>query len=83
MCKRGNFKFLRVIGNDGKPKNVGIDSCIYDLVKALNDANIQTVACCCGHGEKHGIISLRDGRELIITQNLSEALNCSNTKQSK
>ena len=43
-----------------------IDICIADLVAALNAANIQTVASCCGHGEQDGNIFLEDGRELII-----------------
>jgi hypothetical protein len=51
----------------GKP-TVWCDPEIADLVGALNRAGIQTVASCSGHGEKDGIISLRDGRELIVRQ---------------
>ena len=43
-----------------------IDYCIADIVAALNAANLTTEASCCGHGEQTGIISLVDGRELII-----------------
>ena len=43
-----------------------IDICIADIVAALNAANIKTGASCCGHGQMNGIISLKDGRELII-----------------
>lgn len=43
-----------------------IDYCIADIVAALNAANIITVASCCGHGDQDGIISLEDGRELIV-----------------
>lgn len=43
-----------------------IDYCIADIVAALNAANIITVASCCGHSEHDGIISLDDGREIII-----------------
>jgi hypothetical protein len=49
-----------------KLKLVGIDYCIAPLIKVLNDGGISTVACCCGHGKNHGVISLQDGRELII-----------------
>jgi len=44
----------------------GIDLCIADIVAALNAANIETAASCCGHGKKDGVISLKDGRELIL-----------------
>lgn len=45
----------------------GIDYCIADIVAALNAANIETVASCCGHGdESKAVISLEDGRELRI-----------------
>ena len=43
-----------------------IDFCIADIVAALNAANITTEASCCGHGQIDGIISLSDGRELLI-----------------
>ncbi len=44
----------------------GVDACIADLVQALNDAGIYTSQSCCGHGKGDGLISLHDGRELII-----------------
>src|SRR5690606_22195454 len=40
------------------------DPCIAPLVAALNAASIETVASCCGHGHRPGVIVLRDGREL-------------------
>ena len=43
-----------------------IDYCIGHLVAALNAANIPTVASCCGHGERPGIVMLEDGRELKV-----------------
>ena len=43
-----------------------IDYCIADIVAALNAANIITTASCCGHSKIDGIISLEDGREIII-----------------
>jgi len=43
-----------------------VDLCIADIVAALNAANVQTVASCCGHGEQDGSVMLEDGRELIV-----------------
>lgn len=45
---------------------------IVDLVKALNDGGIPTLASCSGHGERNGSIALKDGRCLIITPTLKE-----------
>lgn len=44
----------------------GIDSCIADLVQALNSAGLYTRTCCCGHGKADGNIELHDGRMLVI-----------------
>ena len=43
-----------------------IDGCIADIVTALQAAGINMRGSCCGHGKDHGIISLEDGRTLII-----------------
>ena len=43
-----------------------IDRCIAPIVKALNDSGIYTSNSCCGHGRGDGVISLHDGRTLII-----------------
>jgi hypothetical protein len=51
----------------------GIDPCIAHIVAALNAANVTTVASCCGHGHRPGIISLEDGRELIVAQSRDES----------
>ena len=50
-----------------------IDLCIARIVAALNAANIETVASCCGHGTMPGIISLTDGRQFVIVDTLEEA----------
>lgn len=57
----------------GRP-TVWCDPCISDLVKALNDGGCKTIASCCGHGSPLGLISLTDGRQLIIADNLELAL---------
>lgn len=43
-----------------------VDWCIHHIVAALNAAGIETIASCCGHGLRDGIISLSDGRDLHI-----------------
>lgn len=43
-----------------------IDWCIHHIVAALNAGGVETVACCCGHGEQDGRIDLADGRVLVI-----------------
>lgn len=45
---------------------VSIDLCISGIVAALNAAGIETLASCCGHGKRAGLIALADGRELVI-----------------
>jgi hypothetical protein len=47
-------------------RRVDIDLCIADIVAALNAANIETVASCCGHGAELATIALTDGRDLIL-----------------
>lgn len=47
-------------------KLVGIDWCIHQIVAALNAGGVRTVACCCGHGKQDGVITLEDGRELVV-----------------
>lgn len=43
-----------------------IDHCIHQIVAALNAGNVGTTASCCGHGDMNGMITLQDGRVLII-----------------
>lgn len=40
-----------------------IDPCMRDLIKYLNNAKIETLACCCGHGKypKTIVIKLHPG----------------------
>ena len=63
-------------------RRVDVDFCIADIVAALNAANLQTVASCCGHGDETiARIDLQDGRVLRVEGcthnarvNLSEAI---------
>ena len=61
MCKWGDTVIVEI---KGIPQ--GIDRCIAPIVNALNMAGLETVASCCGHGKRPGIIALRDGREILI-----------------
>lgn len=47
-------------------KVICIDHCIHKIVAALNAGGVETVACCCGHGQQQGRIDLADGRVLWI-----------------
>lgn len=66
-------------GTDRESKMVSVsegvfcDPCIAPLVAALNAAGFATVASCCGHGHRPGVIALRDGRELFIAKDFNEA----------
>ena len=75
MCDWGNNVTLpvcvpAVVSYTGKDRwdYKAIDSCIVDLVKALNTAGILTAASCCGHGQKDATahIALHDGRVLLL-----------------
>jgi len=71
-CDFGEYKCSISMPIDGRIR--AIDLCIADIVMALNFANIKTVASCCGHGKQHGIISLEDGRELVVKLPPSESV---------
>lgn len=69
MCKQGTYSSVAIKG----VKLSTIDSCIAPIVQALNDAGVETIASCCGHGNYCGVISLKDGREIMIARNYEEA----------
>ncbi len=73
MCKWGDITELRVpvparLSYDGRARwaTKAVDSCIADIVDALNAAGIFTANSCCGHGREEGSIVLHDGRELKL-----------------
>ena len=57
----------------GGVPTVWCDPEIADLVSALNSAGIRTAASCSGHAVRPGLISLHDGRELLITPDYETA----------
>lgn len=73
MCKHGTETLLEVTipadcshTGEAYQRTVGIDSCIADLVRALNAGGVTTRTCCCGHFVEDGSIDLADGRTLFI-----------------
>lgn len=75
MCKHGitatQVKLARPRA-DGRT-HAPVDPCIAPLVQALNDAGLQTTSSCCGHGHRPGIVTLADGREILIMRDHDEA----------
>jgi len=63
-CKNESVVIER--NEEGIP-TIWCDSCIAPIIKALNDAELKTIASCCGHGHRPVFIALEDGREIIIT----------------
>ena len=59
------------LAHDGQQRQAvkGVDACIADLVRALNDGGVTTTSSCCGHGRGDGSILLADGRELVVKPN--------------
>jgi len=74
MCKRGSKRALEIKipsyrsqTHKAYIQKINVDSCLYWVVKALNEIGVNTTYSCCGHGEGLGKISLEDGRHLLIT----------------
>lgn len=73
MCKIGDTKILTLPNK----KEVEVDSCIYYLVKTLNENYKSTIACCCGHGKQPTRITFADTTELFIVKGFDDADNIS------
>ena len=69
-CGMGSYEHQTYMPIRGRVQ--GVDFCISYIVAALNAANIETMASCCGHGKMPGSIILEDGREIIIVKNAEE-----------
>jgi len=57
---------------DCKPDSGHYDKCIVPIIDALNAGGIETTSSCCGHNHVLGLISLRDGRWLLICDDWGE-----------
>jgi len=56
MCKHGNTIVMPLkdtIDPGRKVRTVSIDRCIKDVMANLWTYGIQTLGCCCGHGERN------------------------------
>lgn len=85
MCKWGTTTDVEVtisadLSHTGKEfvKLAKIDSCIAQIVKALEQGGIRMRASCCGHGKGPGSITLEDGRVLLIYRPEKENEKCQN-----
>ncbi len=70
-CGMGSYKC--VVAMPIRRRVEHIDFCIAHIVAALNAANIETLASCCGHGKILGNVVLADGRWLIIAPDSTTA----------
>lgn len=73
MCQHGTTRLVRVFVDSslshtgsGHWAHKPIDSCIADLVEALQNAGINMLGSCCGHGKRSGEIALADGRVIRV-----------------
>lgn len=66
-------RMVVVARDEAGTPTIWCDPEIADLVQALNDGGIATVASCSGHGHRPGGIALADGRELIVAKDYDEA----------
>lgn len=61
MCKWGTCKIIYVIRRNNPYIRdgwhpVAVDACIADYIQTMNDRNIITLNCCCGHGKDRGSV---------------------------
>ena len=63
-CDIGTFKCDVPMAIKGRVRCV--DYCLAHIIAALNAANIETVASCCGHSKQTPGIILEDGRAIFI-----------------
>lgn len=64
-CGRGPVP-MRLPDESGRWHTALVDSCLYEVVRALNGGGVATVLSCCGHGAERGYVLLADGRRLHI-----------------
>lgn len=73
MCEHGNTTPVLVLvpaelSHTGEERfdRKPVDSCIAEIVEALNEKEVWTRCSCCGHGKDVGEIDLEDGRCLLV-----------------
>ena len=80
MCKWGTYKKVKVkipanlsYTSKERWKFANIDSCIANIVSALQKGGINMRASCCGHNKRPSNIVLEDGREIFIVRDYDTA----------
>jgi hypothetical protein len=68
MCERGTTVPMPIGG-----RVIDVDACLAPIVAALNAGGVRTLASCCGHGVRPGVIALEDGVELLVARPLAGA----------
>lgn len=74
MCKwhggtyKGNLPVTLHHPRSDGIQTVSVDACIQTLVQAINNAGIQTLNSCCGHGQQPGWVAFEDGRHILIAK---------------
>lgn len=65
MCKWGTDKIVNLYHPRpvSKDKTVKVDACLAPLVQMLNDQEIETLGCCCGHYKAEGWICFIQHKE--------------------
>ena len=64
MCNKRNSKTRNIQG-----RKIRLDSCIADLILALNEHGIKTLGSCCGHG-KHPITIVYESKDGQLKGNI-------------
>ena len=81
MCQKRNTKRVRFTS----PKPIRVDSCMKNLIEIMRTKGIETLACCCGHGEypmtiiirRYGVIEeLISGIHIPRTRNFYKMDDC-------
>ena len=77
MCAETEPKARMDLGGE----RVEIDRCLVSLIRAMNDAGIETNGCCCGHGQAIGWVKFapdhddsRDDRYLLLVKGRQKAI---------
>ena len=68
MCRHGEFDRVIIKGEETE-----IDKCLVPYIKAFQDAGIETLACCCGHGRWDGFIKTKDRLFLVCSEKQSDS----------
>ncbi len=59
MCKWGTDTKIKLYSG----KVIKIDSCLKEIIEAMDKFGVKTVGCCCGHGKSRGSIMIDNERK--------------------